>query len=76
MAARSAVRNKRAPASAPEIDWRITSDVEPSKVDGHPIRMVRFRFQRRGHRPLQFALTAEDAFDLREEIGRAYDQVN
>lgn len=75
MASRTAA-SKRSPPSAPEINWKIEPDVVASAVDGHPIRRVNFRFQRRGHRPLQFALTAEDAYELREEIGRAYDAVN
>lgn len=58
-----------------EIEWRITEAVAPSKIDGYPVRMVNFSFKRAGRAPFTFALKAEDAYDLREEIGRAYDQL-
>ena len=76
MAARSAVRSKRQPSAAPEIDWVVTHNVEQSKVDGAPIRVLNFSFRRGRGKPFRFALPAEEAYELREDIGRAYDQVN
>jgi hypothetical protein len=68
-------RKLRLPDS-PGIDWHIAGSIEPSKIDGHPIRIINFSF-RAGDKPaFEFSVPAEDAFDMREDIGKAYDQVS
>lgn len=61
---------------AVSIDWKISPDAGRSEVDGAPIRLVNFTFRRNGSTAFRFALIAEDAYELREEIGRAYDAAN
>ena len=76
MKARKPKRTRLRHPAVPEIDWNIVPAISASAVDGHPIRKITFSFHKAGSPPCTFALTAEEAFDLREEIGRAYDQVN
>jgi hypothetical protein len=60
----------------PGIDWAIAPAMAHSGIDGLPIRVITFSLRKDGVPPFEFSLPAEEAYDLREEIGRAYDRTN
>ena len=76
MKSRKRTRARPRHPAVPEIDWNIVPAIGQSAVDGHPIRKITFSFHKSGSAPFTFSLTAEEAYSLHAEIGRAYDQVN
>ncbi len=60
----------------PGIDWSIAPALLRSGIDGAPIRIITFSLRKQGAAPFEFSLPAEEAFDMREDIGRAYDRTN
>lgn len=74
----SRVRRFPEPDTIEFIDWEISPGVcaETKAFDGqHAIPVVRFELTIPGYkRPVRFSVSPEDAYELREDIGRAYDQ--